>query len=99
VGAVDPLLVAPVDCPRLAGLRVRELGDGRRIAEAGSRKARTLGLARLDALPSTAALHLPRCRSVHTFAMRFALDLIWLDGQGGWCASTATSRPGACAPA
>jgi len=28
------------------------------------------------------ALHLPRCRSVHTFGMRFALDLVWLDGAG-----------------
>ena len=28
------------------------------------------------------ALLLPRCRSVHTFGMRFALDLVWLDGAG-----------------
>jgi uncharacterized membrane protein (UPF0127 family) len=28
------------------------------------------------------ALLLPRCRSVHTFGMRFALDLVWLDGGG-----------------
>jgi uncharacterized membrane protein (UPF0127 family) len=28
------------------------------------------------------ALHLPRCRSVHTFGMRFPLDLVWLDGAG-----------------
>jgi uncharacterized membrane protein (UPF0127 family) len=25
------------------------------------------------------ALEIPRCRSVHTFGMRFALDLVWLD--------------------
>jgi hypothetical protein len=41
------------------------------------------GLARLDALPAAAALHIPRCRSVHTFTMRFALDLVWLDREGG----------------
>ena len=29
------------------------------------------------------ALLIPRCRSVHTFGMRFTLDLIWLDGLGG----------------
>jgi uncharacterized membrane protein (UPF0127 family) len=29
------------------------------------------------------ALHIPRCRSVHTFGMRFALDLIWLGADGG----------------
>jgi uncharacterized protein len=28
------------------------------------------------------ALLLPRCRSVHTFGMRFPLDLMWLDGAG-----------------
>ncbi len=28
------------------------------------------------------ALLLPRCRSVHTFGMRSALDLVWLDGGG-----------------
>ena len=39
-------------------------------------------LARLDAMPSTTALHIPRCRSVHTFTMRFPLDLIWLDKAG-----------------
>src|SRR3954465_15350885 len=27
--------------------------------------------------PRAAALLLPRCRSVHTFGMRFALDLFW----------------------
>ena len=41
-----------------------------------------LGLARLDELPPDRALHIPRCRSVHTFGMRFPLDLIWLDGDG-----------------
>jgi uncharacterized protein len=40
------------------------------------------GLAKLDAMPAAVALHIPRCRSVHTFTMRFPLDLIWLDGNG-----------------
>jgi uncharacterized membrane protein (UPF0127 family) len=40
------------------------------------------GLAKLDAMPETTALHIPRCRSVHTFTMRFPLDLIWLDKAG-----------------
>jgi uncharacterized membrane protein (UPF0127 family) len=40
------------------------------------------GLAKLDAMPESLALHIPRCRSVHTFTMRFALDLIWLDKTG-----------------
>ncbi len=33
-------------------------------------------------MPRTSALHIPGCRSVHTFGMRFVLDLIWLDGNG-----------------
>jgi uncharacterized protein len=40
------------------------------------------GLAKLDELPAGLALHFPRCRSVHTFTMRFPLDLIWLGRDG-----------------
>ena len=48
---------------------------------ARSRSGRLLGLA-LRRRPPGHALLLPRCRSVHTFGMRFALDLIWLDRDG-----------------
>jgi 3-hydroxybutyryl-CoA dehydrogenase len=41
--------------------------------------ARLLGLAGLRALPPGVGLLLPRTRSVHTFGMRIALDLVWLD--------------------
>ncbi len=44
--------------------------------------ARLLGLAGLRRLPAHAGLLLPRTRSIHTCAMRFALDLVWLDGDG-----------------
>ncbi len=44
--------------------------------------ARLLGLAGLRELPAGAALLLPRTRSIHTFGMRFALDLVWLDRHG-----------------
>jgi uncharacterized membrane protein (UPF0127 family) len=43
------------------------------------------GLRRLTGLigrrswPAGVALEIPRCRSVHTFGMRFPLDLVWLD--------------------
>ena len=39
------------------------------------------------------ALLLPRCRSVHTFGMRFALDLVWLDRDGGVVAVDERVRP------
>ena len=42
---------------------------------------RLLGLALRREAPAHALL-IPRCRSVHTFGMRFALDLIWLDARG-----------------
>jgi uncharacterized protein len=48
------------------------------IAEAETRRARRRGLARLDDLPEDWGLRIPRCRSVHTFGMRFELDLIFL---------------------
>lgn len=46
---------------------------------------RATGLRRLIGLafaPPRGALWIPRCRSVHTFGMRYALDLFWLDGEG-----------------
>lgn len=64
------------------GLPQVELDRGLRLAVARTRRARAAGLSRLDALPLRVALHIPRCRSVHTFGMRFALDLIWLAGDG-----------------
>jgi uncharacterized membrane protein (UPF0127 family) len=69
-------------CPRLDPLPRRELAGGMRVARAERRPERMKGLARLDAMPEAYALHLPRCRSVHTFTMRFPLDLIWLGKDG-----------------
>ena len=43
-------------------------------------RARGLG-GRAD-MPRDEALLIPRCRSVHTFTMRFPLDLIWLARDG-----------------
>ena len=42
---------------------------------------RRRGLGGLDDLPAEHALRL-RARAVHTFTMRFALDLIWLGRDG-----------------
>ena len=53
-----------------------------KIVVARSLRARLLGLALRRAPPGADALLLPRCRSIHTFGMRFALDLVWLDGHG-----------------
>jgi uncharacterized membrane protein (UPF0127 family) len=72
----------PGACPRLDALPGRELSGGLRVAEARSRAARLRGLAGLESMPRTAGLQIPGCRSVHTFTMRFPLDLIWLDRRG-----------------
>jgi len=72
----------PASCPRLDALPGRHLPGGLRIAEARTRAARMRGLARLDAMPGSMALHIPQCSSVHTFTMRFPLDLVWLDTAG-----------------
>jgi uncharacterized protein len=69
-------------CPRLDALPTRELAGGLRVARAERRRERMRGLAKLDAMPASYALQIPRCRSVHTFTMRFPLDLIWLGGDG-----------------
>jgi uncharacterized membrane protein (UPF0127 family) len=69
-------------CPRLDALPGRDLPGGLRVANAERRADRMKGLAKLDAMPPGYALHLPRCRSVHTFTMRFPLDLIWLGRDG-----------------
>jgi uncharacterized protein len=52
------------------------------IRVARSRRSRLVGLALRRRPPPDLALLLPRCRSVHTFGMRFALDLVWLDRAG-----------------
>jgi uncharacterized protein len=66
---------------RLARLPAREVGAGLRVHDARGFRARRRGLGGLDALPAGCALHL-RTRAVHTFTMRFALDLIWLGRAG-----------------
>jgi uncharacterized membrane protein (UPF0127 family) len=52
---------------------------GIRIAEAHSLRARLLGVAFLPRLDPREGLLLPRCSSVHTFGMRFAIDVVFLD--------------------
>lgn len=45
------------------------------------RPARLLGLAGLDRQAAGAGLLIPGCRAVHTFGMRFPLDLYFLDAE------------------
>lgn len=63
---------------RFAGLPVRHLfGVGFPVAV--TLPARLLGLAFLDLAGVGPGLLIPRCRSVHTFGMRFPIDVHFLD--------------------
>jgi uncharacterized membrane protein (UPF0127 family) len=55
---------------------------GREFAVARSRRLRLLGLAGLDRAAARPGLLIPGCCGVHTFGMRFALDLYFLDSEG-----------------
>jgi hypothetical protein len=60
---------------------------------AHSLRSRLVGLA-LRRVPPPHALLIPRCSCIHTFGMRFALDLVWLDAQGRLLAVDRGVRPG-----
>jgi uncharacterized membrane protein (UPF0127 family) len=64
---------------RFRGLPRRQI-HGRAVPVATTFHSRLLGLAGLTREGAGAGLLIPRCASVHTFAMRFALDLVFLDG-------------------
>lgn len=49
---------------------------------ATTHRSRLLGLAFLDPARAGPGLLIPRCRSIHTFGMRFALDVVFLDADG-----------------
>jgi uncharacterized membrane protein (UPF0127 family) len=55
---------------------------GREVRVATGLRARLLGLSHLDREDAGGGLLIPRCSSVHTFGVRFALDLYFLDGAG-----------------
>jgi trehalose synthase len=55
---------------------------GREVPVASRPFTRLLGLSQLDRGAAGAGLLIPRCSSVHTFGMRFALDLVFLDRGG-----------------
>jgi uncharacterized membrane protein (UPF0127 family) len=74
--------------PPSAGLEVRSAGlavsiGGLEVPVADRIRARLLGLAHLDRADAGPGLLIPRCSSVHTFGMRFALDVYFLAPDGG----------------
>ena len=55
--------------------------------------SRLAGLAGLRRERAGAGLLIPRCAGVHTFGMRFALDLVFLDRRGEALAIRRAVRP------
>src|ERR1700742_2828272 len=56
----------------------RRVGAGLEVPVAVGFRPRLLGLALLDRPDAGTGLLIPRCAAVHTFGMRFALDLFFL---------------------
>jgi len=67
--------------PRLSRLASKRV-LGWKVPVAIGFRARLLGLAGLDRAEAGHGLLIPRCSSVHTFGMRFSLDLYFLDEAG-----------------
>jgi hypothetical protein len=79
---------------RLARLPSLELQGGVRLHVARSLRARLAGLALLPAIPGDRGLLIPRCRSVHTFGMRFAIGVVFLAADGGVLRALPAVPPG-----
>lgn len=68
--------------PRRLRSLPRRVVAGHEVPVALGMRARLLGLALLDREVAGPGLLIPRCGAVHTFGMRFALDVYFL-GRGG----------------
>jgi uncharacterized protein len=66
---------------------------GREFPVADGATARLLGLAFLDREEVGPGLLIPRCSAVHTFGMRFALDVVFLDSAGRPCSARSAVPP------
>jgi len=67
---------------RLAGLGEETLEGGLTLIVARTFRERRRGLAKMTPLPAGYGLRILKCNSIHTFGMRFALDLVWLGRDG-----------------
>lgn len=81
-------------CPRRLNRLPRATFLGIEVPVADSGWARLLGLALLDRERAGPGLWIPSCRSVHTFGMRFGLDLIFLDRYGRVVRHVGDVQPG-----
>ena len=66
---------------RLAGVEEETLDGGLTLLKARTSRQRRRGLARMTPLPAGYGLWI-KTISIHTFGMRFALDLVWVGRDG-----------------
>jgi uncharacterized membrane protein (UPF0127 family) len=71
----------------------RRLVRDRHVPVATGFRARALGLSLLDRRDAGPGLLIPRCASVHTFGMRFPLDIHFLDADGNLLSSRLAVPP------
>jgi uncharacterized protein len=67
---------------RLGDLERESLDGGLTVHVARRYNERRRGLAKMAPLPEDHALHILKTNSVHTFGMRFPLDLVWIGRRG-----------------
>jgi uncharacterized membrane protein (UPF0127 family) len=79
-------------------LRLDVQGTGVRVAEralhARTWRARMVGLLAHESLPTNEALIFEGCSSIHTFGMRFPIDVIFIDRQWHVVALRECLKPG-----
>ncbi len=80
---------------RLSGLP-RRVVCGIEVPVAESIPARLLGISHLDRPDAGPGLLIPGCRSVHTFGMRFAINIVFLDASDVIVRQCLAVPPGRC---
>jgi uncharacterized membrane protein (UPF0127 family) len=78
---LDPILTTP-NAPWILRNARHEHVVARMVETAFDRKARNRGLLGRSSLPDDRALILAPCNSIHTFFMRFAIDVAFVDRDG-----------------
>lgn len=79
-------------------MRLVQAGNGNIVAErvikAHTFFRRLKGLMFTKSLPSSCCLHIHPCRSVHTFFMKYRIDILYLDDQYNIIGVEANLKPG-----
>ena len=89
---LDPILTTP-NAPWILRNARHEQVVARTVETAFDRKARNRGLLGRASLADESALVLAPCNSIHTFFMRFAIDVVFVDRDGHIRRARRTLKP------